>query len=94
MLLETPRFILVGRKALTNDTQRVLEALRVTPPTSVFVASDLDAKLAVGLADNILGTGTPIAIVADFPFELATINEGGAVVAKELPPFPEQETRQ
>jgi hypothetical protein len=90
VLLESPRFILIGRKALTHDAQRVLEALRVTPPSTVFVASDLDAKLAVGLADNILGTGTPIAIVADFPFELATINEGGAVVAKDLPPAPEE----
>ena len=86
MILESPRFIIIGRKALSHDKDRVSEALRVTPPSAVFVASELDAKLAIGLADDILGAGTPIAIVADFPFDLATINEGGAVVTKELPP--------
>lgn len=88
MLLESPRFILVGRTALNHELARVLEAVRVTPPSVAFVASDVDAKLATDLAPEVLGTGTPIAIVADFPFDLATINEGGAVVVKELPPAP------
>lgn len=88
MLLESPRFILISRKALTHEADRVSEALRMTPPVSVFVASDLDAKLAVGLSDQILGTGAPIAIVADFPFDFAAINEGGAVVSRELPTLP------
>ena len=88
MLLESPRFILIGRKALNHDLARVKEAVRVTPPSAAFVSSDLDAKLAVDLGCEVLGTGTPIAIVADFPFDIATINEGGAVVVKELPPAP------
>jgi hypothetical protein len=91
VLLESPRFILISRKALTHEAQRVAEAIRMTPPVSIFVASDLDAKLAAGLSEQILGTGAPIAIVADFPFDLATINEGGAVVSKELPQLPPTE---
>ena len=87
-MIEVPRFILIGRKALAKDAARVLEALRIFPPTAIFAASDLDAKLAVGLDAQVVGTDTPLAIVADFPFDLATINEGGAVVNKELPPAP------
>ena len=89
-MLEVPRFILIGRKALAGDGARVLEALRITPPTAIFCASDLDAKLSVGLSQQIVGTDTPLAIVADFPFDLATINEGGAVVTKELPQLPQE----
>lgn len=89
-MLEVPRFILIGRNALAHDAQRVLEALRITPPTAIFCASDLDAKLAAGLSQQIVGTDTPLAIVADFPFDLATVNEGGAVVSKELPSLPQE----
>lgn len=88
MLLESPRFILLGRKAVTHELARVQEALRVTPPSVAFAASDLDAKLAEKLAPEVLGTGNPIVLVADFPFDIVTINEGGAVVVKELPPAP------
>lgn len=89
-MIEAPRFILIGRKALAHDAQRVLEAVRIAPPTAVFCVSDLDARLAVELSQPIVGTDTPLAIVADFPFDLATINEGGAVVTKELPQLPQE----
>jgi hypothetical protein len=91
VLLESPRFIFIGRNALTHRPDCVAEALRMTPPVSVFVASDLDAKLAAGISEQVLGTGAPIAIVANFPFDFATINEGGEVVPKELPMPPSTE---
>lgn len=89
-MIESPRFILIGRKALAHESQRVLEALRITPPTDILCASDLDAKLASVFSKPVVGTDAPLAIVADFPFDLVTINEGGAVVSQELPPAPQE----
>lgn len=83
--MSTPKFFFIGRKALADQPERVKEALRITPPEAVFVACDLDAKLSAQLTEQVIGGHRPLAIVADFPFDLALVDEQGRLVPSELP---------
>ncbi len=85
-----PRLFMFGRKALADKPERVAEALRLTPVQGTFVASEVDAMLAAAICPNVMGFHQPFAIVADFPFEMATIVEGGKLVEGELPEVPEE----
>jgi hypothetical protein len=83
--VHAPKLILIGRKALADNPERVKEAIRLTPVEGTFVASELDALLAVAICPNVMGLHQPFAIVADFPFEIAAIVEGGKLIPGELP---------
>jgi len=83
--VNAPKFYLIGRKALADHPERVKEAIRLTPVEGTFVASELDAMLAVAICPNVMGFHHPFAMVADFPFDIATITEGGRLVPGELP---------
>jgi hypothetical protein len=88
--VNVPKLFLIGRKALADSPERVIEALRLTPIQGVFVASELDALLADAICKNVMGLHQPFAIVADFPFEIASVNEGGRLVESKLPEVPEE----
>jgi hypothetical protein len=90
MIVEAPKLFLIGRKALLKSPEKVQEALRLTPVSGTFVASDEDAKAALGICENVMGLLKPYAVVADFPFDIAAVTDGGAVVPGELPEVPEQ----
>jgi len=84
-MLNQPRFILISRSALTKSPERVAEAVRMTPIAGAFCAADLDAKLSQGVLDPQIGVTSAFALVADFPFDMAVVSEGGAVELQELP---------
>jgi hypothetical protein len=84
-ILQTPKFILISREALSKHPEQVIEALRLTPVAGAFCTADLDAKLCQGIADPQIGVVTPFVLVADFPFEFAVVSEGGAFKQAELP---------
>lgn len=80
-----PKFYFVGRKALADTPERVQEALRITPVEGAFATCDIDAKLATKLTETVMGLHRPLCIVADFPFDLAYIDEQGRLVDTPLP---------
>lgn len=86
--VQVPRLFLFGRKALADNPARVAEALRLTPVEGTFVASEIDAMLAAAICPNVMGFHQPFAIVADFPFDIATIVEGGKLIEGVLPEVP------
>jgi hypothetical protein len=83
--VNAPRMFFLSRKSLADNPERVQELLRLTPIQGIFVASELDALLAAGLCDQVMGMHQPFAVVADFPFEVATLVEGGKLIPGELP---------
>lgn len=83
--MSAPKFFFIGRKALADNPERVKEALRITPVEVTFATCELDAKLASGVTDQVAGFHRPLAIVADFPFDLSYIDEQGRLVPTELP---------
>jgi hypothetical protein len=84
--LQLPKFILIGRDALSHRPDRVLEAMKLQEIAGAFATCDLDAKLAEGLFSPILGVkSAPFVIMADFPFDLAAITDDGEYVSLELP---------
>jgi hypothetical protein len=85
--VKVPKLILLGRKALADDPERVKEALRAINLAGVFVASDIDAMVTQNseISPNIMGLHQAFAVVADFPFEIALVIEGGEVVEGNLP---------
>lgn len=87
-IVDAPKLILIGRKALANSPERVQEALRLVTLGGTFAASDLDAHLAAVVLPNVMGLHQPFAIVADFAFDICTIIEGGKVIPGELPEVP------
>ncbi len=89
ILLSTPKFVFIGRRALRDEPERVVEFLRTTPVTGSMASCALDAKLAECVCGPVMGATQTFGIVADFPFDLAVINDQGSLVAKELPPTPE-----
>jgi hypothetical protein len=88
--MTTPKFFFIGRKALADTPERVKEALRLTPVAGVFVTCDLDAKLASELSEAVHGFHQPFAFVADFPFNIAHIDDQGKLVPGELPVIEEE----
>lgn len=80
-----PKFFFIGRKALASTPERVKEALRITPVEGVFAITDIDAKLAADVSETVMGLHRPLAIVADFPFDLGYLDEQGRLVPSELP---------
>ena len=85
MQITMPKLFFIGRKALADKKERVEEALRMTPIQTSFAVHALDAKLAEGLNAQVVGFNAPVAIVADFPFEIAYIDDNGSLVPGELP---------
>ena len=87
-VVNAPKMIFIGRKALAKSPERVQEALRLISVAGTFAMSDLDAHLATVILPNVMGVHQPFAIVADFDFDIAAILEGGRVVPGELPEVP------
>lgn len=86
--MSAPKFFLISRASLKDHPERVAEALRITPPGATFAACDLDAKLALRIADPIAGLVQPWALVADFELPagtMAIIDDQGHCVPVELP---------
>jgi hypothetical protein len=83
--LRLPKFILIGRDALSHRPEQVLEAMKMQKYAGAFATCDLDAKLLEGLFSPILGVNTPFIIVADFPFDLGSIQDDGSLTEMPLP---------
>lgn len=83
-----PKYILVSRSLLTKRPVAAVNALRLFHLAGVVAACEEDAQLARTLSDNVVAFQKPVAIVADFPEELRTINDDGSV--DELEAFEEQ----
>jgi hypothetical protein len=89
---KTPKMFLIGRRALSQSPERYKEALRLfLPLQGAFVCGELDALLAREVTENVMGLHQPFALVADLPFDLAAVLEGGELVEVKLPEVASQD---
>jgi hypothetical protein len=89
--VQAPKLFLISRQSLAHKLEGVKEMLRMADVAGAFAASDIDALLAAELGiTNIMGVNKPFIIVADFPFEVAVIAEGGQVFAGSIDEKPQE----
>lgn len=78
--MSTPKLYLVSSRLRPEQYERVRQIVSFTPLKGVIALNKEDAEKAALLsAENIIGFVEAMAIVADFPGELACINEDGTV---------------
>jgi hypothetical protein len=89
--VQAPKLFLISRQSLAHKLEGVKEMLRMADVAGAFAASDIDALLAAELGiTNIMGVNKPFILVADFPFEVAVIAEGGQVFAGSIEEKPKE----
>jgi hypothetical protein len=83
--IQAPKLYLISRQALAHNLEGVKDALKMADIAGAFATSDIDAHLVTQLdISNVMGVNRPFVIVADFPFDIAMIAEGGKVIPGEL----------
>lgn len=82
--VKAPKYILVSRKALTEQPDAIADTLKIIALQGALVACPGDAELAHKIVEGVLGFNGPFALVADFDAPLAVINDDGSVEPMEV----------
>lgn len=82
--MKAPKYILISRKALTEQADAVKQSLEIIALQGALVACPEDAELAHKVTEGVLGFNGPFAIVADFEQPLAIISDDGSVEPLEV----------
>jgi hypothetical protein len=73
-----PLVYLISRQLTQDQTQKVIDALSLTP-VDVVIAAPQDVERARNFCEQVTGLHKPIAIVADFDHPLTAVERDGSL---------------
>ena len=77
--MNSPKVYLISRKLTTDQFERIVSALKITPLSAAVVCDPRDVELAKQFCETAQTLQRPIAIVAEFDFPFLALNEDGSL---------------